>query len=136
VKLDKDFIPSQVYTNILQPIFDGSFLSLTGIRGNIVTGSLFVFTDGIGSKILTVRGISIPRDEWLSIRIRIKFARDGFYQMSVNGDAFKGINLDTTKARFPYSVKYGLYCTATTNVLGKPMKDLICYHRNMYMKKL
>jgi hypothetical protein len=136
VKLDKDFVPSQSYCNIMQPVFDGSFLSLTGLRGNVVTGSLFVFPDGIGKGIRTARDISIPRDEWVSIRVRVKFARDGFYQMSVNGDAFKGINLDTTKARFPYSVKYGLYATATTSVLGKPMKDLIVYHRNMYMKKL
>ena len=135
VKLDKNFVPSQSYCNIMQPVFDGSFLSLTGIRGNTVTGSLFVFPNGIGSGIKTARDISIPRGEWVSIVIRVKFARDGFYQMSINGDAFKGINLDTTKARFPYSNKWGLYCTATIDVTGKPMNDSIVEHKNIYMRK-
>jgi hypothetical protein len=136
VKLDKNFVPSQSYCNLMQPVFDGSFLSLTGIKGNVVTGSLFVFPNGIGSGIKTARDIAIPREQWVSIRIRIKFAKDGFYQLSVNGDAFKGINLDTTKARFPYSNKWGLYCTATTDVTGKPMNDTIVEHKNIYMKKM
>ena len=136
VKLDKDFVPSQSYCNIMQPIFDGSFLSLTGIQGNNVTGSLFVFSDGIGSKILTARDITIPREQWVSIVVRIKFAKNGFYQMSINGDAFKGINLDTTKARTPYGGKWGLYCTATTAVTGKPMADTILEHKNIYMRKV
>jgi hypothetical protein len=136
VKLDKNFVPSQSYCNLMQPVFDGSFLSLTGIKGNVVTGSLFVFPNGIGSGIKTARDIAIPREQWVSIRIRIKFAKDGFYQLSVNGDAFKGINLDTTKARFPYSNKWGLYCTATTDVTGKPMIDSIVEHKNIYMRKI
>ena len=136
VKLDKDFVPSQSYCNIMQPVFDGSFLSLTGIKGDVVTGSLFVFSNGIGSDILTARDISIPREQWVSIVVRIKFAKNGFYQMSVNGDAFKGINLDTTKARTPYGGKWGLYCTATTAVTGKPMTDTIVEHKNIYMKKV
>lgn len=136
VKLDKDFVPSQGYCNIMQPIFDGSFLSLTGIRGNVVTGSLFVFPDGIGKGIKTARDISIPRDEWVSIVVRVKFARDGFYQMSINGDAFKGIKLDTTKARSPFGGKWGLYCTATTAVTGKPMADTTVEHKNIYMRKV
>ena len=136
VKLDKNFVPSQSYCNLAQPVFDGSFLSLTGIKGNIVTGSLFVFPNGIGSGIKTARDIAIPREQWTSIRVRVKFAKDGFYQMSINGDAFKGINLDTTKARFPYSNKWGLYCTATTDVTGKPMVDSIVEHKNIYMKKV
>ena len=136
VRLDKNFVPSQSYCNIMQPIFDGSFLSLTGIKGNVVTGSLFVFTDGIGSTILTARDIEIPRGEWVSIRIRIKFAKDGFYQMSINGDAFKGITVDPTKARQPFGPKFGLYCTATTDVNGRPMTDSIVEHKNIYMKKL
>jgi hypothetical protein len=136
VKLDKNFVPSQSYCNLMQPVFDGSFLSLTGIKGNVVTGSLFVFPNGIGSGIKTARDIAIPREQWVSIRIRIKFAKDGFYQLSVNGDAFKGINLDTTKARFPYSTKFGLYCTATKDVTGKPMVDSTVEHKNIYMKKI
>ena len=136
VKLDKNFVPSQSYCNIMQPVFDGSFLSLTNVKGNNVTGSLFVFPNGIGKGIRTARDISIPRGEWVSIVVRVKFARDGFYQMSINGDAFKGINLDTTKARFPYSNKWGLYCTATTDVTGKPMGDSVVEHKNIYMRKV
>ena len=136
VKLDKNFVPSRSYCNLMQPVFDGSFLSLTGIKGDNVTGSLFVFPDGIGSGIKTARDISIPREQWVSIVVRVKFAKDGFYQMSIDGDAFKGINLDTTKARFPYSNKWGLYCTATTDVNGNPMNDSIVEHKNIYMRKV
>jgi hypothetical protein len=136
VKLDENFVPSRSYCNIMQPVFDGSFLSLTGIKGNVVTGSLFVFPGGIGSKILTARDISIPRGEWVSIVVRIKFAKDGFYQLSVNGDAFKGIKLDTTRARAPWGPKWGLYCTATTDVTGKPMTDSILEHKNIFLREV
>jgi hypothetical protein len=56
--------------------------------------------------------------------------------MSVNGDTFKGIKLDTTKARTPFGGKWGLYCTATTAVTGKPMTDTTVEHKNIYMRKV
>ena len=138
VKLDKAFVPSRMYTNISQPCLDQSFVSLTGIKGDDVTGALFVFVDGIGSAIKTARTLTIKREQWTSIVVRVKFAVKGRYELSVNGDPFQGIDIDTSKifAKRSPGPKYGLYACATTNVLGKPMKDLICEHKNIYVRKV
>ena len=134
VKLDKDFVPSQMYCNLMQPVFDQSFLSLTGIKGDDVTAQLMVFVDGIGSQIKVARSFTIKRGQWTSIVVRIKFSKEGKYEASVNGDAFKGISLDTSKRMGGF--KWGLYATATTSVLGKPMKDLVCEHRDIYVRRV
>ena len=138
VKLDKAFVPSRMYTCIAQPALDQSFVSLTGIKGDDVTGALFVFADGIGSAIKVARTFTIKRGEWTSIVVRVKFAVKGRYELSVNGDAFQGIDIDTSKifAKRKPGSKWGEYCCATTNVLGKPMKDLICEHKNIYVRKV
>lgn len=134
VKLDKDFVPSRVYCNIMQPVFDQSFLNLTGINGDNVTAQLMVFVDGIGSAIKVARSFVIRRGVWTSIIVRVKYAKDGRYDVSVDGDAFKGIGIDTSKQ--VGGAKWGLYGTATTNILGKPMKDLIVEHKNIYVRKV
>lgn len=134
VKLDKNFVPADSYCNIMQPVFDQSFLNLTGIKGDDVTAQLMVFTDGIGSRIKIARTFTIRRGVWTSIVVRVKFSKDGKYEVSVNGDAFKGIGIDTSKQ--VGGSKWGLYSRATTNVLGKPMKDLIAEHRDIYVRKV
>lgn len=138
VKLDANFVPSRMYCNIMQPVFDQSFLSLTGINGDDVSATLFVFSNGIGSKILSARTFTIKRGVWTSIIVRMKFGKDGRYEVSLNGDPFKGIGLDTGKLFEKRGVgcKLGIYATATTNVQGKPMKDLIVEHKNIYMRKV
>lgn len=133
VKLDKNFVPSASYCNIMQPVFDQSFLTLTGIKGDDVTANLMVFADGIGSRITIARTFTIRRNVWTSIVVRVKFSKDGRYDVSVNGDAFKGIGIDTSKQTG--GSKWGIYGTATTNVLGKPMKDLIVEHRNIFVRR-
>lgn len=138
VKLDANFVPSKSYCNIMQPVFDQSFLSLTGVNGDDVTANLFVFTNGIGSKIQTARTFTIKRGVWTSIIVRVKFGTSGKYEVSVNGDPFKGISLDTGKLFAERGVgnKWGLYATSTTSVQGKPMKDLIVEHKNIYVRKV
>ena len=134
VKLDANFVPSRMYCNIMQPVFDQSFLSLTDINGDDVTAQLMVFVDGIGSTIKVARSFTIRRGEWTSIIVRVKFAKDGRYEVSVNGDDFKGIKIDTSERAG--GCKWGLYGTATTNVKGKPMKDLVCEHKTIYVRKV
>lgn len=134
VKLDNNFVPSDSYCNIMQPVFDQSFLNLTGIKGDDITAQLMVFTNGIGSQIKIARTFTIRRGVWTSIIVRVKFSKDGKYEVSVDGDAFKGIGVDTSKQ--VGGSKWGLYSRATTNVLGKPMKDLIVEHRDIYVCKV
>jgi hypothetical protein len=136
VRLDPDFVPSRGYCNLMQPVFDQSFLNLTGIKGDMVTAQLMVFTDGIGSPIKVARAFEIRRGEWTSIRVRVKFHKNGFYRCSVNGDPFSGVDMDTTNGRQPFGPKWGLYMTATTDVTGKPVRDSIVWHRNVYLDKL
>lgn len=134
VRLDRAFVPSRMYCNIMQPVFDQSFLTLTGINGDLVTAQLMVFVNGIGSAIKVARSFVVRRGEWTSIIVRVKFADAGRYEVSVDGDAFRGIDIDTSKRAS--GSKWGVYGTATTNVLGKPMKDLICEHKNIFVRQV
>jgi hypothetical protein len=134
VKLGKGFVPSSVYCNIMQPVFDQSFLTLTDLKGNNVTAQLMVFVDGIGSAIKVAREFVIPREQWTSIVVRVKFGTQGKYEVSVNGDAFRGIRLDTSKRAG--GNKWGLYGTATTSVLGRPMTDMVVEHKDIYVRQV
>jgi hypothetical protein len=137
VRLDPTFVPSAGYCMIMQPVFDGSYVILNGIKGDVVTGNLTVFTDGIGSAQKWVRDFSVKRGEWVSLVVRVKFSKKGEYGLSVNGDEFKMLrNIDTTKARDPYSSKWGLYMTATRDVTGQPLKDSIVQHTNVFIRKV
>lgn len=139
VKLDPNFVPGRGYCNIMQPVFDQSFLNLTGIKGDDVTADLTVFTGSkIGTPRKVVRSFVIKRGVWTSIVVRIKFAKNGKYELSVNGDAFKGFEFDTGKlfAERGVGMKWGLYTQNRGNVLGKPMKDLIVEHRDIYVRKV
>lgn len=135
VRLAPDFMPARGYCNIMQPVFDQSFLTLTGVQGDSVIAELTLFTDGIGSPTKIARTFKIPRGEWTSIRIRVKFASKGFYKCSVNGDEFRGIELNTTNGRQPFGPKWGLYGTATTGVNNKPLNDSIVWHKDVYIHK-
>jgi hypothetical protein len=136
VRLDPSFVPGNGYCNLMQPVFDQSFLTLTGISGDLVTAQLMVFESGIGSRTKVARQFTIRRGEWTSVVVRVKFGPRGMYQCSVNGDAFRGIRIDTSHARRPAGTKWGLYTTATTDVRGKPMRDTAVYHRDVYLCKV
>lgn len=138
VLLDAAFVPSVGYCNIMQPVFDQSYLTLTRIRGDVVTAELVAFTDGIGSASVPVRTFQIRRGEWTRIVVRVAFDKRGSYQCSVNGDAFQGPSkpIDTTRGRRPFSPKWGLYTTATTGVDRKPLGDSVVHHRDIFVRRV
>jgi hypothetical protein len=135
VRLDPSFVPARGYQNILQ-VFDQAYLTLGKVRGDQVDAELMAFSNGIGSSARSVRKWTITRGQWTSIRIRIKFATNGRYEVSVNDDPFQGIDIDTTKGCRPCSTKFGIYGPVGTNVNGEPLKDLIAQHSNIYMSKV
>ena len=135
VRLDPAFSPSRGYCNLVQPVFDQSFLTLKKIKGDAVTAELTVFTNGIGSPVKVARSFVITRGQWTPIVVRVKFAKDGFYQCSVNGDAFQGVNMNTTNGRQPFGPKFGLYMTATSDVNRQPLGDSIVQHTNIYCRR-
>jgi hypothetical protein len=122
---------------IMQPVFDGSYVVLNGIKGDVVSGNLTMFTNGINSAQKWVRDFTVKRGEWVALCVRVKFGKKGEYGLSVNGDDFKMLrNVDTTNAKEPWRSKVGLYMTATKDVTGKPMGDSIIQHTNVFIRKV
>ena len=137
VRLDPTFVPSAGYCMIMQPVFDGSYVVLNGIKGDVVSGNLTMFTNGINSAQKWVRDFTVKRGEWVALCVRVKFGKKGEYGLSVNGDDFKMLrNVDTTNAKEPWRSKVGLYMTATKDVTGKPMGDSIIQHTNVFIRKV
>lgn len=136
VRLDPTFVPSASYCNIMQPVYDQSFLTLKDINGDDVRAELTVFTDGIGSSTKIARTFTIKRGVWTSIVVRVKFASNGSYLCSINGDAFTGVNMNTTKGTQPFRSKWGLYGTGTRGVRSRTLGDSIVFHRNIYVRKV
>lgn len=133
VLIDPSFRPSRGYCNIMQPVFDQSFLTLTDMRGDLVTAKLGVMPKGIGGGVETVRTFTIKKGEWTSIVVRVKFDKDGFYRCSVNGDQFQGINVNTAREGHVNQNKWGLYMTGTWDYQGKPLNDSVVLHKNVYI---
>ncbi|AAC96985.1 hypothetical protein PBCV1_A678R [Paramecium bursaria Chlorella virus 1] len=142
--LAPDFEPSDMYTDLMQPIQFQSFFTISG-SGDNLTGSLYAFEKGLGSKQILIRSVKIPRGQWVTIVLKVKLAQNGSYALSVNGDEFKGLNLDTTIGKKgsgntvgkvnEFGGTYGLYCTNTTN--GKrSTKDRVVFHANPFWKKI
>ncbi|AGE59351.1 hypothetical protein ATCVOR07043_223R [Acanthocystis turfacea Chlorella virus OR0704.3] len=110
------FKPSPGYCNIMQPVLFQSYLTLSGSKDNL-TATLMAFTKGLGSPAKTIRAVKIPTGKWVQLVVKVKFAKDGYYGLSVNGDAFVGQNMDTTIAKdgsgtgaaSKFGTKWGLY---------------------------
>lgn len=136
VRLDPSFRPSRGYCNIMQPVFDQSFVTLKSMSGDVVTAELGVMPRGIGGGVQTARTFTIKKGEWTRIVVRIKFANDGFYQCSVNGDAFRGINLDTAREGAVNQNKWGLYMTGTWDYNRQPLNDSTVQHKDIYIRRV
>lgn len=140
VRLAPDFVPSWGYCNVMQPANHQSFLMLSRINGDMVTAELRVFADGVGTQQRVARTVQIRRGEWTTLVVRAKFARGGSYELSVNGDPFKGIfGIDTTKSgdrTLPFGGNFGLYGSGTKDVTGKPLGDQVVEHKNIFLKKV
>lgn len=139
VRLAPDFVPSRGYCNLMQPVNHQSFLTMTKLEGDTVTLELRVFDNGIGSKQTLARTATIKRGQWHTLVVKATFAKNGYYGLSVDGDEFQGVRLDTTRAgerKPPYGGNFGIYGNAGTGVNGKPVGDWTVDHYNMYYKKL
>lgn len=141
-----DFVPSAGYCDIMQPPVYVAWLGLTGIRGDTVTGALYYSTAKKGfwpSEI--ARSFSFKRGEWVTVVVRVKIdsedggARDGEMTMSVNGDKFTGatgVKMSNDSAKNKYKCKWGLYGSATKDVLGQPLKDGTVQHANVWQRRV
>lgn len=139
VRLAPDFVPSRGYCNIMQPTNHQSFLGLTKLVGDTVTCQLVVFQDGIGTAQRVARTVTFKRNVWTSLVVKTTVGKQGYFGLSINGDAFQGIPCDTTKSGDrtpPLGGNFGLYGSATTGVDGKPLGDQTVEHKNMFLKHL
>lgn len=135
--LAPDFVPSDSYCNLQQPVFDMLFLTCTDIRGDVVTVDLNMFSKGIGSKITTVRSVKVKRGEWNSFKTIVAFGKRGSVKMSFNGDQPRGLEgVNTTLQEKPWRSKYGLYGTMSRDVQGKKLGDSTVHHKYIYLRKL
>ncbi len=139
VRLAPDFVPSRGYSNLSQPVNHQSFLNMVKLKGDTVTAQLSVFKDGVKTPISIARTVEFKRGEWTTFVVKMTFAKDGYYGLSVNGDEFKGIKIDTTKGgdrKPPFGLNVGLYGSATTGVDGKPLGDQVAEYYNIFAKRV
>jgi hypothetical protein len=138
VRLAPDFVPSEGYCNIAQPVFSVGFFTLTEQVGDTTTGEYFFNPDpkkiGQGAKL--ARSVTFKRGQWTTFVWRIHFDKKGSIKMSMNGDAFVGLSgVDTSRATLPV-YKMGLYGTGVKDIHGKKLGDQVVEHKNVYMRRI
>ena len=139
VRLDPNFVPSSRFTMLMQPVAQQSMFKATKLVGNNVTFRIDVHADGVHTADTTVREFVITRGVWTSVQIRINFGVRGSYAVSINGDPFQSLTCNTTRSSISqnnvFFGTWGLYCTATTDINGNPMKDTSVQHSNIFIVK-
>lgn len=138
VRLDPDFVPSEQYCNLAQPVFSLGFFTLTDQKGDAVTGEYYFNEnpDAIGQKLRLVRSVTFRRARWTSLVFRIRFDKKGSMTMSLNGDAHAGLaGIDTSRPK-KFNYKVGLYGTGLKDVHGKQLRDSQLQHRDIYMVRV
>lgn len=116
------------------------YFNMNKTTSSTVSGGAYVFTRGLGSPSKLVRPVSVPKGKWFSWCFKIKFAQNGYYAMSINGDAFRGVDLDLTIGHVRFNTigkvlahgnTWGLYLIAS----GSP-REVAVYHANVFIKKV
>ncbi len=143
--LAPDFVPSKGYCNTQQPVLHQSYFNWHTINGDKVTGSLMVFEAGLGSGTKEVRRVTVRRGEWNTFVTRVTFGEKGAYALSMNGDDFEGIKINTSVGHIhknkvgkvkEFGGTWGLYMSTYGGKDGKPQKDTIVLHANPWIKKI
>lgn len=141
VRLNPDFVPFKGYCNIMQPVLHQSYFTMHKLEGDTVTGTLFVFEKGLGSKSVPVRTVQFKRGEWVPVVIKVTFGTKGYYGLSVNGDDFQGFPVDTSIGHIfrnqvgkvkEFGGTWGLYSSSN----GPAPHNNIVVHANPFVKKV
>lgn len=139
ILFDKNFVPSNGFCQAYQPVLHQSYFNWD-LKGDTMVGSLNVFTRGLGSPSRVVRTVQVKRGEWVSLVMRIKFGTGGSYALSVNGDAFRGIDCDTSIGHIrgaqvgkvsSFGGTWGLYM-----ITDGPPRECVVYHAMPFTKKV
>ena len=140
VKLDTNFRPMSGFCNIMQQA-QISFVRLTQLKGNVVTGGLYYVTNPAEGEFhpqRLAREFTVNRGDWITLVVRVKVHQsDGECTLSVNGDSFKGARgVKMIKNKPYYSGNWGLYGSVTKDVNGKPLGDNVVWHKDIWLRKV
>lgn len=140
VKLDANFRPMSGFCNIMQQA-QISFVRLTKLKGNVVTGGLYYVTNRAEGEFhpqQLAREFTVNRGDWITLVVRVKVHQsDGECTLSVNGDNFKGARgVQMIKNKPYYSGNWGLYGSVTKDVNGKPLGDNVVWHKDIWLRKV
>ena len=140
-----NFVPSKGYCHIAQPVLHQSYVTFD-LKGDTMVGAFMAVDyggkagDAMRASHRKIRETSVKRGQWLSWVIKVKFGRDGYYGVSINGDDFRGIHINTeighTRGNQVARVSsfggtWGLYM-----IMNGPPRDCVVYHANPFLKKI
>lgn len=135
-----DFVPPPGYFQVAQPVLHQSFFNINKLSGNTMSGGMYVFEQGLGSPNRLVRKVSVKRGEWMTWTLKVKFGKDGYYGLSINGDEFQGFNIDTSVGHIQganvgvvnaHGGTWGAYCPH-----GGSPRTMVVYHAKPFIKKI
>ena len=135
-----DYTHPNGYHQILQTFLHATYLTVDrgGGSGDIKV-SMMAFTKGLGSASKVVRTVSFKRGGWTTWVIRNVVTKNGRCEMSVNGDAFKGIDVDfsighihkgTVGKVAAHGGTFGSYLTDKGGT-----KDIFLAHGSLWIKR-
>lgn len=139
VKFDDNFVPGSGFCDIAQPVLFQSYFTW-GLKGDTMVGQMMVFERGLGSPSKLVREVKVKRGQWFTWTLKVKLGPDGYYGLSVDGDAFQGFPINTEIGHVSratvgkvseFGGTWGLY-----GMMNGPPRDMIVYHANPFLKKV
>lgn len=140
-KVGSDFVPSQGYCNVMQPVLHVCWLELADLRGDTVSAALRYTKAKSGFfPSAAAREFTFRRDEWVTVVVRVRIHdTQGSLELSVNGDAFsgvRGVKMNNEAAQGKYGCKWGIYGSGTKAVDGRPLADWLVLHRDVWLRKV
>ena len=138
----KDFQIKSQFCQISQIPLHVGYFNMYKTTGDSVSGGVYVFSKGLGSPSRLIRSVTVKKGEWFSWTLRMKFAVDGRYECSINGDEFRGVAQDMSIGHIrnasvgkvqSFGGSWGLYIG---DAQSGPPREIAVYHANPFMKKL
>jgi hypothetical protein len=141
VFVPNDYVHPDGYHDIAQPMLHSNYLLIDKPKGNNkdLTASMMTFTRGLGSDSKLVRKFPLKRGGWTTWVLRAVVAQKGRLEISVNGDAFQGTDVDLSighirKATIGKVDRHGGTFGSYFPAGGK--HDTLIIYANMFIKKI
>ena len=135
-----EFSITKSFCQISQMVAHQSYFNMNKTTATTVSGGVFVFEKGLGSESKLVRSVSVKKNEWFTWVVRIKFGKKGSYEVSINGDEFRGMECDTSIGHIhmdqvgpvkEFGYTFGLYFVA-----DGPPREVAVYHALPFIRRV